>query len=47
MNQIDFSQALKSLSKDPVMAYLAEQFGHEITLSDRYKTDHARRWPYW
>ena len=42
MNQIDFSQALKSLSKDPVMAYLAEQFGHEITLSDRYETDHAR-----
>ena len=42
MNQIDFSQALKSLSKDPVMAYLAEQFGHEITLSDRYETDHAK-----
>lgn len=42
MNQIDFSQALKSLSKDPVMAYLAEQFGHEITLSDRYDTDHAK-----
>jgi DNA-3-methyladenine glycosylase II len=42
MNQIDFSQALKSLSKDPVMAYLAEQFGHEINLSDRYETDHAK-----
>ena len=42
MNQINFSQALKSLSKDPVMAYLAEQFGHEITLSDRYETDHAK-----
>ena len=42
MNQIDFSQALKSLSKDPVMAYLAEQFGHEITLNDRYETDHAK-----
>ena len=42
MNQIDFSQALKSLSKDPVMAYLAGQFGHEITLSDRYETDHAK-----
>jgi len=42
MNQINFSQALKSLSKDPVMAYLAEQFGHEITLNDRYETDHAK-----
>lgn len=42
MNQINFSQALKSLSKDPEMAYLAEQFGHEITLSDRYETDHAK-----
>lgn len=42
MNQINFSQALKSLSKDPVMAYLTEQFGHEITLSDRYEADHAK-----
>ena len=24
------------------MAYLTEQFGHEITLSDRYEADHAK-----
>ena len=42
MSHLNFKQAIKSLSKDPVMAYLADQFGHEITLNDRYETDHAK-----
>lgn len=42
MNALQINKALDALRHDPVMHYLAEQFGHVITVSDRYETDHAK-----
>lgn len=39
--QPNFSQAFNHLEKDPVMAFLIETFGNDITLLDRYESDHA------
>lgn len=37
-----FQNALQALKRDPIMAFLAHKFAHEITLSDRYESDHAK-----
>ena len=42
MNALQINKALDALRHDPVMHYLSEQFGHVITVSDRYETDHAK-----
>lgn len=42
MNALQINKALDALRHDPVMHYLAEQFGHVITVSDRYEIDHAK-----
>ena len=42
MSTSEFQTALNALKRDPVMAFLANAFEHEITLSDRYEPDHAK-----
>ncbi len=42
MNTSEFDAALEALSQDPVMSFLCQRFGQEITLADRYETDHAK-----
>ena len=42
MNAIQISNALQALQKDPIMSFLAQKFGHVITISDRYEKDHAK-----
>lgn len=42
MNTYKFDAALEALSQDPVMSFLCQRFGQEITLADRYESDHAK-----
>ena len=42
MSALQINKALEALKSDPVMDFLAQHFGHVITISDRYETDHAK-----
>ena len=42
MDSSNFNTALNTLKEDPIMSFLIDQFGDQITLSDRQEADHAK-----
>ena len=42
MSSSNFNTALNTLKVDPIMSFLIDQFGDQITLSDRQEADHAK-----